>query len=234
MLRVAALLAFAFTTIAVAAPVPPPSEKELIAKYWGKTEGPGEFEIKGKQLTLRSVGQPTRGLIKSSANTVPRTTRTVKGDFEATVKVLDASPANKDSKHEESWPGTRAGLFISGGDYAGELRIYQYDTKINGVVREESIHCVWVDTWFPRGGAGSQLKNVDPGKTTYLRITRKEKAVSVSSSSDGKEWSKPFTPGQALDFPDEVTVGVYLAQSTFQFAHATFDGLTVEKLPEKK
>jgi hypothetical protein len=235
MLR-AALFVFvsAFATAVAAAPVPRASEKELIARHWGKTEGPGEFELNGKQLTLRSVGQPTQGLIKSDGKAVPRATRTVSGDFEATVKLLDASPANKDAKHSDAWPGTRAGLFISGGGFAIELHLYQYHSKVNGVVREEPTRTVWVDTWFPRGGQGSSLKTVAAGKSVYLRITRKGQDVTVSHSLDGKEWSKPFAPRKELDFPAEVTVGVYLAQSTHQFAHATFEGLTVEKLEEKK
>ena len=32
-----------------------------------------------------------------------------------------------------------------------------------------------------------------------------------------------------MSIPDEVTVGVFFSHSTFQFAHATFDGLTIAK-----
>jgi regulation of enolase protein 1 (concanavalin A-like superfamily) len=99
---------------------------------------------------------------------------------------------------------------------------------------EELTRCVWVDTWFPRGGAGNSLKAAEAGKSTYLRVVRKEKVVTVSYSFDGSEWSTPFTPRQALDFPDEVTVGAFFAHSTYQVVEATFDGLTVEKPKEKK
>jgi regulation of enolase protein 1 (concanavalin A-like superfamily) len=93
---------------------------------------------------------------------------------------------------------------------------------------------VWVDTWFPNGGAGSQLKTAEEGKSTHLRLTRKEKAITVSYSFDGKEWSAPLAPRQGLDFPEEVTVGVFFAHSTHQTLEATFDGLTVGKPKGKK
>jgi|GEM_PF-2500063 len=241
MLRFAIPLTFLLPLAAVAAPVPPPSEKELLAKYWGKTEGEGEFELNRKQLTLRTLGKPAHGLIgiiNGAEITMPRTTRTVSGDFEVSVRVVGAALPNKDAKHVDAWPGTRAGVFIEGGGYGIELYFYQYHTKFNGLVQEELLRCVWADTWYPRGGAGSQLKDVEAGKSPYLRITRKDKAVTVSYSLDGKEWSKPlnpqFNPQQALEFPNEVIVGVFLSQTTYQIASATFDGFTVEKPKEEK
>src|SRR5262249_30980070 len=159
--------------------------------------------------------QPTQGLIKSAGVTVPRVTRRVFGDFEATVKVMDATCPNKDARHTDAWPGTRAGLFISGDGFAVELHVYQYYSKFNASPADEPTRCVWVDSWCPRGGAGSQLKNAEPGKSTYLRLVRKGKDVNVSYSFDGKQWSAPFNPRRALEFPDEVTVGVYLAQTTY-------------------
>ena len=230
MLRVVVLVALVFVAGVGAAPVPPPSEKERLAKLWGKTDGVGEFELNGKQLTLRTIGQPARGYIHGKGMNMPRATRTVSGDFEVTVKVADATPPNPMNKHEDAWPGTRTGLLITGGGYSIELHLYQYHTKLNGVVQDELRRVVWIDTWFPGGGSGSTRAQVPAGKSTYLRIARKDKVVTVSHSFDGKEWSVPFTPRQGLDFPDEVTVGVFFAHSTHQIAAATFDGLTIEKL----
>lgn len=242
MLRFAISLAFVLPLAAVAAPVPPPTEKELLAKYWGKTEGEGEFELNRKQLTIRTVGKPAHGLIgviNGAEITMPRATRTVSGDFEVSVRVADAALPNKQSKYEGAGPGTRAGVFIMGGGYAIELYFYQYYVQVfNGVLKEEPTQCVWLDTWYPRGGSGSQLRDVEAGKSTYLRITRKDKVMTVSYSSDGKEWSKPFNPQfnpqQALEFPNELTAGVFFGQSTYQIASATFDGFTVEKPKQEK
>jgi hypothetical protein len=240
MLRTATALALVSAASLCAAPVPAPSEKELLAKHWGKTEGQGEFELKGKQLTIRTATPPSRGLIGIIGGgdtvriTMPRVTRSVSGDFEATVVVTDAAPPDKNAKHEGAYPETRAGLLVEGGGYGIEFHLHQYHPKIQGVPKDEMTRSVWVDTWFPRGGAGNSLKAAETGKSTYLRVTRKEKAVSVSYSFDGKEWSAPYTPRKDLDFPDEVTVGVFLAHSTFQTLAATFDRFTVEPLNPKK
>ncbi len=235
MLRAAVLVALvSVAAVVVAAPVPPPSEKELLAKLWGKTDGVGEFELAGKQLTLRTIGQPARGYIHGKGMNMPRATRTVSGDFEVMVKVADAAAPNPKNKHEDAWPGTRAGLTLTGGGYSIELHLYQYHQKLNNMVQEDLRRVVWIDTWFPGGGSGSTRAQVPAGKSTYLRIARKDKAVTVSHSFDGKEWSTPYTPRQGLDFSDEVTVGVFFAHSTHQIAAATFDGFTVEQLKERK
>jgi hypothetical protein len=234
MLRASAVLAVLSVTVASAAPVPPPTEQELIAKLWGKTAGAGEFELSGKRLTLRTAGQPARGHIHGKGMNMPRTGRTVTGDFEVTVRVTDAAPPNPNNKHEDAWPGTRAGLTLAGGGYCLELHLYQYHQKQQGAVQEELKRVVWIDTWFPGGGAGSTRAQVPEGKSVYLRIARKDKAVTISHSFDGKEWAAPVTPRQGLEFPDEVTVGVFYAHSTHQIAAATFDGLTIEKPKEPK
>ncbi len=236
MLRSAVLLALVSVAGVVAAPVPPPSEKELLARHWGKTEGQGEFELKGKRLTIRTTVPPDMGLISviyGGKTTMPRATRTVTGDFEAAVTVTDAALPNKDAKHADAYPNTRAGLFVSGGGYAVEFHLYQHYPKVNGVAQDEANRCVFVDTWFPGGGSGSTLKAAEDGKSTHLRVARKDKVVTVSYSFDGKEWSAPYTPRKEMDFPDEVTVGVFLAHSTYQTLDATFDAFTVEKPKEK-
>ncbi len=215
--------------VAVSAPVPPPTESELLAKHWGKIEGQGDFTLAGKELTIRTTGQPARGYIHGKQMNMPRISRTATGDFEATVKLVDASAPNPKHKHEDSWPGTRAGIIVSGGGYSVEYHLYQYYPKFNGEIRDQMTRTLWIDTWFPGGGAGNSLVQVPPGKSVYLRITRQEKVITVSHSFDGKEWSKPFNPRRALDFSDEVTVGVFFSHSTHQFATATFDNFTIEK-----
>lgn len=226
--RCTVLLLACIPLAAVAAPVPPPSEKERIAKLWGKTEGEGEFELDGRRLTIRTVGKPARG------TDMPRATRTVKGDFEATVTVADAAPPGKGYRHEDLWPDTRAGAFIWGGGSGVELYLYQYFPKANRMPQEQPKREVWVDKWFARSVNGSGLKQAEGGKSPRLRIIRKGKDVTVSYSFDGKEWSQPLNPGQELEFPDEVTVGVFFGHSTYQIAAATFGDFTITKPKDEK
>ncbi|MCI0703330.1 MAG: DUF1349 domain-containing protein [Planctomycetia bacterium] len=222
--------------LAVAAPAPPPSEKELLARYWGKAVSASdkyEFSLVGKQLVIRTAGEPARGLkFKAKAN-MPHVTRTLKGDFVATVKVLDATAPNRNVKHEEVKSSTRAGLFVSGGNYNLELHLHQYHTKVNKVLEEKMTRCVWVDAWLNAAGVGNKLKDVEPGKSTYLRVIRQGKGATVTYSFDGKVWAAPFKPKRVLNFPDQVTVGVFLSHTTYQIADATFDDFTIESPPPK-
>ncbi len=235
MIRISLLVLLVAPMLVAAAPARL-SEKEQIEQLWGKIVTPSdqcEFKLDGKSLTIRTDGAPVHGLIDDLGGQnrckMPRVTRTVKGDFEMTVKLTDAAAPNRDEKHQDAWPTTRAGLFISGGGYAIEFLLTQYYTKVNGVLTDQLTRGIWVDTWFPRGGSGSTLAKADANKPTYLRITRKEKTVSVSYSFDGKEWSVPFTPRQELDFSDELTVGVFVSHSTHQIVEATFAEFTIQK-----
>ena len=79
---------------------------------------------------------------------------------------------------------------------------------------------------------GKLLTSADPSKPTYLRVARTGQEVSVSYSFDGKEWSAPYAH-RKYEFPDEVTVGVFLAQSTYQVADATFAEFVLEKSAKK-
>ena len=228
MLRSAAPLALVFAVVAAAAPVPPLSEKEQIAKLWGKIEGEGEFELKGKRLRLRTARTPDRGAHGDGA-TAPRVTRAVTGDFEATVTLLDADLPHPNAATDSRERNTRAGLFVAGGEYHVQLHLYQAFHENNGAVQATPQRSVWVDAWFPRGGSGSMLKDAEDGKSTHLRLVRKDKVVTVSYSLDGAEWSEPYNPHKEMDFPDAVTVGVYLAHTTHQTLEAAFTGFTVGK-----
>src|SRR5436309_2520153 len=66
MSRVALAVLFVLPIAAFAAPIPALSEKEQIAKLWGKVHAfaeDDEFKLNGKTLTIHSAGQPRGGLI---------------------------------------------------------------------------------------------------------------------------------------------------------------------------
>ena len=175
--RTAVVLALAFAASATAAPVPAPSEKELIATHWGKTEGQGEFSSRASSSRSgHSANRPAGYSTPQRMANLPRATRTVRGDFEITVKVTDAALPNKGAKHEDAWPGTRAGLIVQGGGYGIEWHPGTSTTpNFNGMQNDGCRRCVWVDTWFPGGGAGNQLKTVEDGKSPRGCVTCKEK-----------------------------------------------------------
>jgi len=231
MTRTVALL-LVFPAVAAAAPVPPPSEKERIEKQWGKIVSPAvecEFKLSGKSLTIRTAGQPARGL-RTEKEPIPRVAKTVAGDFEMTVKVADLTPPGREAKYTDAWPWSRAGLYLVGGGHAVEFHLSQYYTKANDVLNEKLTRCPWVDTWYPRGGSGSQIGNVEPGKSAYLKVVRRGNTVAVSHSTDGEKWSNPFNPRQTLELPDELTVGVFVSHGTHQPIEATFSDFAIKKL----
>ncbi len=238
MLRTATVLALFSAAAVVAAPAPPPTEKELLAKHWGKTDGGGEFELKGKQLTVRStVGKPNQHGWWEERIPVPRTGRSVKGDFEITVQILDAAVPGKDAKIDHGAPSTSAGLYIQGDDTTLRYHLTQtYDLFAGGAIGTDLRRWVGLEANFPNGGASGMMGSVEGGKWPYLRLIRKGKAITMSHSVDGQKWSEPNNPFANLDMsiPDELTVGVFVSHSTYQFGHATFDKFTLEKPKSEK
>jgi hypothetical protein len=229
MLRSLVSLAFALATLATvapAAPVPPPGEKELIAKQWGTTKGNGEFTLSGKQLTIRSDGQPTRGsvhYIDGSTERIPHIFRPVTGDFEATVRVVDASTPNDNAAHRDA-PETRAGIFLFAGGEAVEVTLSQSG---HPDAKREVRFAKWGGPCVLR----ERLSEAESGKSTYLRLTRKNQSFTVTYSFDGQKWSEPKDVNPfGFGAPDEVKVGVLVAHNTRQIgASATFDNFTVAK-----
>jgi hypothetical protein len=232
MIRLAVAFVFiAVPLVAIAAPVPPPSEKEVLAKHWGKTEGEGEFELKGKQLTLRTTfGKPNHSFSWGERVVVPRTARVIRGDFEITVRILDAAPPHKDAKHDNGAAATNAGLYIRGDGMNLRYHLNQEFQRINAA-NQTMRRWLRIEANYPRGGASGSIKAAEDGKSTYLRLIRKGKNVTMSYSFDGEKWSTPNNPFRNIDMsiPDELTVGVFMSHSTYQFSHATFDGFTIEK-----
>jgi hypothetical protein len=240
MLRLIVPMVLLASAVAVAAPVPPAPEKERIAALYGKTEGPGTFSLVGTQFTLRTSGEPACNARDPKQKTLPRTSRTLTGDFEVSVRVLDAPPPDTKAKLDPGFGGkydARAGLYILGGDYYLSIDLWQCYYTREGKLDKQPSRRLWVSAWFTDGSIVSLLDPVEDGKSPEFRITRKDKKVSVTHRFGDGVWLPPHVPRVKQEFPDEVTVGVYLSHSTHQSLHATFDRFTVRKLPapgEKK
>jgi hypothetical protein len=222
------------------APVPPLSEKELIAKYWGKVYIPSDKYVfkpskDGKALTIRTAGEPAIEGFLDRRSTIPRAYRTVTGDFEATVKLVEASMPGRDAKCEMGQREVRAGLRVSGGFSHAEIELYQYRTKLNDELRGQPNRVIWFKVSSGSKGEGNHITNAAPSSPVFLRITRKGKDITVALSFDGKKWRGLPVPVEyrPLKLPDEVTVGIYLSHTTHQIAEATFTDLKIEKLASK-
>ncbi|MBM3982049.1 MAG: DUF1349 domain-containing protein [Planctomycetes bacterium] len=229
-IRVVTLLLLA-SAGAGAAPVPKDAtDKEAAARHWGRPYGTGAFDFGRDRLTLRSKGEPVYNSKLPEQRTMPHTLRSVTGDFELTVRVLEAPALDPKAKIDRA-PGSHfatAGLFVIGGDYRLQVDYWQSYSTRNGVVDKDPARRVWIDAMFTTGSIVSLLAPVEDG-TPELRITRTGKTVSAAYRFGGGKWSAPHTPRVALEFPETVAVGVSMTHSTYQSLHATFDRFTVEQ-----
>ncbi len=216
--------------MAVAAPAPPPTQPELIAKYWGRAEGDAEFHAEGRQLTLRlTSGKPNHSFSWAEKTTIPRTVQTVRGDFEVTVRIVDALPPLQEGRSDSHSLETNAGLYIQGQGSSFRFQLRQAYPHINNPAPRTLQRTLTINANYPRGAASGSIKQAEDGKSVYLRIIRKDGAVTIAYSFDGEKWSTPTNPFRNVDMaiPDEVAVGIFFSHSTYQFAHATFDHFTL-------
>ncbi|MCS6865981.1 MAG: hypothetical protein RMJ56_14630 [Gemmataceae bacterium] len=238
MVRIVCLLPALIPVMAVAAaPAPPPTDKELIARYWGRVEGDAEFHPDGQRLTLRlTSGRPNHQFRWTEKTTIPRTVQTVRGDFEMTVRILDALPPLPESRSDYPSLETNAGLYVQGLGSSFHFYLNQTYFKINNRNRPELRRSLGTYANYPRGSASGSVKQVEDGQTVYLRILRQDGAVTISYSFDGAKWSAPVVPFRNVDLaiPDEVAVGVFFSHTTYQFAHATFDRFTIRRPHDPK
>jgi hypothetical protein len=228
MFRFAALLTLV-SAAAFAAPVPTASDKERLELHWGKFEGVGEYSLAGQQLTLRTGKAPTRGLSQPTQTDMPRTARKVDGDFTASVRILDAALPARPTDTDRVTPSSNSGLFIQGGGFGVELSLWQDFVPVKGKPALEVRRQLLAGAYAPNSVTVSILAKPEDGKSTLLRATRKGKAVSVSYSFDGTKWSAPRALTRDVDFPAQVTIGVFVSHTSQQPVHATFDVFTVEK-----
>ena len=227
-----AAIVFALVSIAavVAAPVPPPTEKELLAKYWGKTYGAGEFVLNGRQLTVRSAtGKPTVERWQDEVIGEPRTAQVVKGDFEITVRVLDVVSPRKDVKNVGPVT-TFAGLYLEGPDFRINSFVHRfYDVPVGA--ESELKRCLRISGTVPGLGLDEVMSETEMGKASFLRMYRKGNLLTISNSVDGEKWTEPKNPfaRHEVEIPNELRAGVFFGHSTYQFGHATFDKFIVEQ-----
>jgi hypothetical protein len=221
--------------VALAAPVPPPTEKEQIAKLWGKTIAPSddyEFKLNGKALTIRTTGEPTLRGTPDRPETIPRVCRTVKGDFQATVRLVALASPNPKAEYDRGIRETRAGLQIAWADTSAEIELKQHYFLNQAEYRDSPQQTIG---FYVRSGANGEGRHSDyakPPTPLYLRIARRQNSVTLWHSSQGTEWCELKLPraDQPLELPDEVSINVYVAHTTHQVVDAVFTDFTIEKL----
>ena len=213
---------------AAAAPVPPESDAQKVARLWGKVRVPSkECAVKpdGALLTLRTAGYP----VGFGYSAPPfQVTREVVGDFDARVKVFALDLPSRAVYYQDT-PQTAAGLHIDGGNCSVALYRWMTYHKNNGVLQNYLQDCAWVAHRAPGAGGGSYLTEWEAGQSRYFRVVRKGDTITAGVSADGKEWKEWDAARQGLKLPPAVTVGLFLGHTTSQECAASFADFAVEK-----
>ncbi|MCS6865980.1 MAG: hypothetical protein RMJ56_14625 [Gemmataceae bacterium] len=233
MMRTALLLTLAMLPwVAVAAPAPPLTDKQRLARDWGTLAGPGEYRFDGERLILRShTGMRASELNNTALCTVPRITRTVRGDFDMTLRVLDLThPLSTESQGNLGQFTTSAGLVVMSDDAYISFGLNQIYYRLVNFPNPDVLHrYVYLQAiMINQGGTGWGHSHED-GKATYLRLKRQGEKILAAHSFDGEKWTdaKDVLANQNFALPDEVTVGVFVLHNTHQVVQATFDRFTL-------
>lgn len=231
-----ALLLLCLAVPALAAPIPPESDRDKVARLWGKVESPpGEYVAKpdttGKKLTLKTLGWP---LGFRHTETKFRVVREVSGDFDVRVTVEALDAPDKTVKHDGSSVETGAGIVVAGGEHTVTAYRWkgfyrnpqnQQDPPIQGMI--------WVEQLMGRqGGQGSGSGTSDINSAVELRIVRRGEAITVHTREVGKEWRQSAIRAD-LKLTESVTVGLFVGHSTHMPCEATFSDYVVGK-PDPK
>lgn len=232
MTRLVVFVCLAATPLADAAPAPPETEKEKIARLWGRTVGPaggGRFTLRGERLAIRSTAAPVVGWPTEPRWTALRVTRAWTGDFDLRVRLDTLTVPSRAALHNRGSLQTTAGLFVAGGGSFLTVHRSLAFHVFDGVIADQLDQCVWVDRCDAHGGGGNRLAETIATRPVHLRLTRQAGVISLSSSDDGVAWAAPRVFPD--DLPDEVTVGVFVSHTPWQECEAVFDqyALTVPK-----
>ena len=227
MIRVLTLLLLA-PVIAGAAPVPPESDRQKVARLWGEPRVPsGSYRVKpeGDHLTLRTIGWPVAFDYRRPEFQV---TREVAGDFDVRVKLYSLDPPAR-GIHYEGSPQTAAGLYIDGGDCTVALYRWMALHTDHGRLQEGMQDSPWLSRRTRNAGSGSMLGAWEAGKSGHLRVIRKGDQLTAMTSFDGANWKEHNAAMGGLKLPDAVTVGLFVGHTTSQQCSATFAEFTIEK-----
>jgi len=220
---------------ALAAPIPPESDRDKLARLWGKIESPpGEYGAKldatGKKLTLKTLGWP---LGFRHTETKFRVVREVSGDFDVRVTVEALDAPDKTVKYDGSNSETGAGIVVTGGEHT--VTAYRWKGFYRNPQNQDPPMqgMIWVEQLMGRmGGQGSGSSTSDVNSAVELRIVRRGEAVTVHTREAGKEWRQSAVRAD-LKLTESVTVGLFVGHSTHLPCEATFADYSVGK-PDPK
>jgi hypothetical protein len=231
--RIVVALLFA-PLLAVAAPVPKPTEKDKIEAKFGKIvdpKGDSKFALDGDALKItlpageeRRFGytEEQKGEERRFDHT-PKVTFSQTGDFILTVRVV--GPTDDEAGGFDGRGSAYAGggvLVVPKGSEGCRLGM------VRGLKKGDK------DTTFPFESKGIYTQGFGGGahksltsETNWLRLTRTGKDLICEASADGKEWVPMMTFLSSLG-DDTAAVSLYAQHGSDKAHTVTFDQFSVE------
>lgn len=225
------LLLLALLPAIAAAPVPKETEAEKIKRLFGTPADPEKdcrFALDGEKLIVRTPEAGHPFAFGAGIGPAPRVTRTVEGDFTATVRIRMAPP-----RQPQPTGGTRthflAGLYLAASDTSFAYNARAVEDQQNQL-RRTGRHGAWLggNQQFSGSSGGGAF---DP-ETTFLRVSRTGGKLQFGASADGKGWH--LFAGPDVAYPDKVTLALFAANPGGLPFAAEFDQFTVATPADKK
>ncbi len=221
----ALLVLFAIPAIALAAPVPKETEADKIKRLFGATVDPeknSKFSLDGEKLVLRVTDAPH--LMQLGDLSAPRVTRTVEGDFTASVRISLPLPRRDEPLPARRGQLVQVGFFLSddGNVLATHARTLTPTPGQKDPFRRQGQFYVWQPNSSSSFGSGGGA--FDP-ETVHFRLRRDSGKLFAAASADGKSWHE--FGGNQTPFPEKATLGLYLANPSGLPYAVAFEGFTV-------
>lgn len=217
--------------VALAAPVPKPPPKKIEDVFGTPAEGNGvTLEMTRRDELKVTEGKEAATAVNSQAKTRPLTTKTVEGDFELTVRIAHAPPADKElAVTGPGIPTLSAGIALFSRDNPKcSLTLFHKHTMPGGWKSQLSM-----SSQHERGGSGTsrQAQKLED-QPLYLRLTRQGDEFRSETSGDGKTWQR-FGTHKVQGF-GPVVVGPAAVHNTSGAYEVTFDEYQIKSLTEGK
>ncbi len=203
------LLVLLVPTVAFAAPVPKETEADKVKRLFGTPIDPeknSKFSLDGEKLILRVNETPH--LLQQGDLSAPRITRSVEGDFSATVLIRLPAP-RRDEPLPRRGELIQVGMFLTddGSLLASHARTLTATPGQKDAFRRGGRFLLSYPNGSSSSGSGGGA--FDP-ETVHFRLRRDGGKIYGAASADGKSWHE-CGGFQELPFPRQATLGLFLA-----------------------
>lgn len=229
-MRYAIILCLALS--APAEPIPKESEASKLKRVWGElvdSGGGAKVKLEGDKLRMTlPAGDRVVYNLRNNAHHAPYMTKTIRGDFVATVTVHRHSPPAEPGVGDRSNPLVGSGLIVVF-DANTVMSYCRAMTPGNPNPQFRSTFRYPNGSSTTSGGGSPKDRNAE---SVMLRLKRKGEQINYEYSYDaGKKWQNWSTQTRATN--DEAKVGVYAEHTVDAVTEAYFEGFELKPLKDE-